>query len=114
MEPPAAPPAPQAVPGEVLAAVNAAVIAPVARLDSADTALRVMKRKWKDADVYLFFNEGAQACDHAVTLLNKGRIAESWDPQTATVTPLQSTRTGRSLVVQLKLAAYETRVIVVR
>jgi hypothetical protein len=114
MEPPAAPPAPQTVPGEVLAAVNAAVIAPVVRLDAADTALRVMKRRWKDADVYLFFNEGAQASNHAVTLNCKGRIAEAWDPQTATIAPLQSTRAGSSLVVQLKLAAYETRVIVVR
>jgi hypothetical protein len=114
MEPPAAPPAPQAVPGEVLAAVNAAVIAPVVRLDSADTALRLMKRRWKDADVYLFFNEGAQASDHTVTLISKGKIAEVWDPQTATVTPLHSTRTGENRSVQLKLAAYESRVIVVR
>jgi hypothetical protein len=114
MEPPAAPPAPQAVPGEVLAAVNAAVIAPVVRLDAADTALRVMKRRWKDADVYLFFNEGAQARTHTVTLISKGRIVETWDPQTATVTPLQFTRTGENMAVQLKLAAYESRVIVVR
>jgi hypothetical protein len=114
MEPPAAPPAPQVVPEEILAAVSAAVIAPSVRLDSADTALRVMRRRWKDADVYLFFNEGAQASNHTVTLIGKGRIAEAWDPQTATVTPLQSTRAGSSLTVQLKLAAYETRVIVVR
>jgi hypothetical protein len=114
MEPPATPPAPQTAPSEVLAAVNAAVIAPIVRLDSTDTALRVMKRRWKNADVYLFFNEGAQASDHTVTLISKGHIAEAWDPQAATVTALQSTRAGKSLTVQLKLAAYETRVIVVR
>jgi hypothetical protein len=114
MEPPAAPPAPQAVPGEVLATVNAAIIAPVVRLDAADTALRVMKRRWKDADVYLFFNEGAQASTHTVTLMSKGKTAEVWDPQTATVTPLQFTRTGENRSVQLKLAAYESRVIVMR
>jgi hypothetical protein len=114
MEPPDAPPAPQAIPSEVLAAVNAAIIAPVVRLDAADTALRVMKRRWKDADVYLFFNEGAQASDHTATLMSKGRIVEVWDPQTVTVTPLRSTHAGASLAVQLKLAAYETRVIVVR
>jgi hypothetical protein len=114
MEPPATPPAPQAVPSEVLAAVNAAVLAPVIRLDAADTALRVMKRRWKNAGVYLFFNESAQTSDHKVTLMSKGHIVETWDPQTGTVTLLQSTRTGGSLAVQLKLAAYETRVIVVR
>ena len=114
MQPPAAPPAPMVVPGEVLAAINAAVIAPVVRLDKADTALRVLKRRWKDADVYLFFNEGAQASDHAVTLMSKGSTVESWEPQTGTVAQVQSTRAGGNLSVQLKLAAYETRVIVVR
>jgi hypothetical protein len=113
-QPPAEPPAPQAVPGEVLAAVDAAVIAPTVRLDAADTTLRVMKRRWKNADVYLFFNEGAQASDHAVTLMSKGRAAEAWDPQTATVAAVQSKRAGGNLTVQLKLQPYETRVIVVR
>jgi hypothetical protein len=83
-------------------------------LDAADTALRVMKRRWKNADVYLFFNEGAQASDHEVTLMGKGRTAEAWDPQTGTVTAMQSKRAGGNLTVQLKLQAYETRVIVVR
>jgi len=113
-QPPAQPPAPQAVPNEVLAAVDAAVIAPVLRLDAADTALRVMKRRWKNADVYLFFNEGAQASDHAVTLMSKGRTAEAWDAQTGTVVAVQSRRGGGNLTVQLKLQPYETRVIVVR
>jgi hypothetical protein len=113
-QPPTEPPAPQVVPSEVLAAVDAAVIAPVVRLDAADTALRVMKRRWKNADVYLFFNEGAQASDHEVTLMGKGRTAEAWDPQTGTVTAMQSKRAGGNLTVQLKLQAYETRVIVVR
>ena len=113
-QPPTEPPAPQAVPSEVLTAVDAAVIAPVVRLDSADTALRVMKRRWKNADVYLFFNEGAQASEHIVTLMSKGHIAEAWDPQTGTVVPMQSAHTGGNLAVPLKLAPYETRVIVVR
>ena len=64
--------------------------------------------------MYLFFNEGAQASTHTVTLMSKGKIVEVWDPQTATVTPLQFTRTGENRSVQLKLAAYESRVIVVR
>jgi len=81
---------------------------------TADKALRVMKRRWKNADVYLFFNEGAQASDRAVTLISKGRAAEAWDPQTGTVAAVQSTRGGGNLTVPLKLQPYETRVIVVR
>jgi hypothetical protein len=114
MNPPEAPPGPQLVPNEILAAVDAAVIAPVVRLDEADSALRVMKRRWKDADLYLFFNEGAQPSSHTITLMSKGRIAQVWDPQIGTVTPMKSTRTGKNLVVKMELQPYETRVIVVR
>jgi len=113
-EPPAAPPAPQVVPAEVLAALESAVIAPVIAMDAPDTALRVMKRSWRDADVYLFFNEGATASKHAVTLMAKGRLVESWDAQTGAVTPLDATRSGGHAVIQLDLEPYATKVIVVR
>jgi len=123
-EPPAAPPAPQMVPAEVLAALQSAVIAPVVAMDAPDTALRVMKRRWKDADVYLFFNEGATASQHAVTLMASGRVemgqkqvghtVEAWDAQTGSVTPLDATRSGGHAVIQLDLEPYAARVIVVR
>jgi hypothetical protein len=102
-EPPAAPPAPQVVPAEVLTALELAVIAPVVAMDAPDTALRVMKRRWRDADVYLFFNEGATASKHAVTLMAKGRVVEAWDAQTGTVTPLDATQSGGHAVIQLDL-----------
>jgi alpha-L-rhamnosidase len=116
--PPAFPPneplQPQMAPPEVLAAIASAVVAPAVRLDFPDTALRVMKRRWKDAGVYLFFNEGGQASDHAVTLMSNGHAAEAWDPQTGSIIPLKSTRTGGYPTVQLQLGPYETRVVVVR
>jgi hypothetical protein len=105
---------PQEVSSEILAAVNSAVIAPVVHLDTADTALRVMKRRWKDADVFLFFNEGAKRSSHAITLMSKGKIAETWDPQTGTVTPLNSAQANGNLAIQLELQPYATSVIVVR
>jgi hypothetical protein len=46
--------------------------------------------------------------------MSKGRIAQVWDPQIGTVTPMKSTRTGKNLVVKMELQPYETRVIVVR
>jgi len=112
-EPPPAPPAPQTDPAEVLAALQSAVLAPVVAMDAPDTALRVMKRRWRDADVYLFFNEGATASQHAVTLMAKGRVVETWDAQTGTVTPLDATRSGGHAVIQLDLEPYATKVIVV-
>jgi len=112
--PTAEPPTPQAVPPELLAAVNAAVTAPTVKMDAPDTALRVMRRRWRDADVYLFFNEGANASEHKVTLMSHGRSAETWDPQTGTATPMKVAEAGGHPVVQLDLQPYETRVIVVR
>jgi hypothetical protein len=123
--PPDAPPAPQAVPGEVLAALNAApqsvLVAPDVLPDTPTTALRVMKRRWKDADAYLFFNEGATPWNHIVTLMSKGRSAETWDPQTGTIAPLRAisrgtgpAAQGNGLSVPLSLQPYETRVVVAR
>jgi hypothetical protein len=112
--PPTEPLQPQAVPGEILDAVTSAVIAPTVRLGVTDTALKVMKRRWKNADVYFFFNEGALPIDHAVTLMSDGHHAETWDPQSGSVTPLASTRSGSHPVVQLKMQPYATQAIVVR
>ena len=113
-QPPAAPPVAQVVPDAIRQAVSAAVPAPDVTLDKPDTALRYMKRRLKDADVYLFFNEGAQASSHAVTLRSEGRKAELWDPQTGAVTAMTSTGRKGLRTIEVALKPYETWVIVVR
>jgi hypothetical protein len=116
--PPAFPPTtallPQVVADEILTALQTAVVAPVVQLDKTDATLRVMKRRWKDGDVYLFFNEGAQASNHAVTLMSKGRSADAWNAETGAVTAIASARSGAGLSMQLSLQPYATSVIVVR
>jgi dTDP-4-dehydrorhamnose reductase len=52
----------------MLQAINRAVGKPTVTLDMADTALKVMKRRLKDADVYLLFNEGPNTSTHTITL----------------------------------------------
>lgn len=111
---PAAPPEPQAVPAAIATALHSVVPAPTVRLDTSDPSLKVMSRRLKDADVYLFFNEGSQPCDHAVTLASHGRTVQAWDPQTAAIARVPFTRKGREVALHLKLQPYETRVIVVR
>jgi hypothetical protein len=111
--PPSAPPAPQAVAPEVVNAVQAAA-PPTVRTGSAETALRVMKRRWKDADVYLLFNEGAQPFDRTVTLSSAAGRAQLWDPQSGSIATLASRRSGGFLHVDLHFAPYATRVVVVR
>jgi hypothetical protein len=90
------------------------VIEPTVQLDSADTALKVMKRRWKDADVYLFFNEGNQESEHTVTLFSEGHLVKAWDPQSGTRALVESARKDGHLAVQLKMHPYETRLLVVR
>jgi hypothetical protein len=113
-EPPATPPAPQNASSDVMAAVDAAVVAPTVKMESGDTALRVMKRRWRDADVYLFFNESGQPISHSVTLMALGHNVEEWDPQIASVTTLEAEHAGGHPVVKLTFEPYATRVIVVR
>jgi hypothetical protein len=82
-------------------------------LDRMDTALRVMKRSWKDADVYLIFNEGVETANHTLTLVGRGKSASMWDPQTGTVTSMKVVRAPGGLKVHLALKGYETAVLVV-
>ena len=115
--PPANPPTaalqPQAIPAGMLDAVSAAIVKPEVQLDKPDTAIRVMRRRLKDADVYLFFNEGPQASEHKVALMSKGK-AEIWNPQTAEIRPKEQKSSKGKLALDLPLGPYETRVVVVR
>jgi hypothetical protein len=73
-----------------------------------------MKRKWRDADVYLLFNEGSVAIDHAVTLSGEGRTAEAWNAQTGLVAPVAQKHSTGHATIQLHLQPYEATVIVLR
>ncbi|MGH9575308.1 MAG: glycosyl hydrolase [Candidatus Acidiferrales bacterium] len=112
--PPTAPLQPQVVPDAILTALRAAVPEATVRLDTADPALKVMKRRWADADVYLLFNEGPQPSDHLITLASKGSALQSWEAQTGTIQPMKFTRQTRGLSISLKLDPYATSVLVVR
>ena len=112
--PPAEPLQAQMVSADVMKAIDAAIQDPSVRSSVSDAALRVMKRRWRDADVYLFFNEGATAIDHAVTLSGNGRTAEAWDAQTGRVAPLAQKHTAGHVTVQMLLQPYETAFVVLR
>jgi hypothetical protein len=111
---PAAPPSPQIVPDAIETALGKVIGAREVSLDSPDPALKVSTRRLKDADVYLFFNEGAQPSSHSVTLKAAGKIVEAWDSATGTVSPLASTPGRGAVTVKLNLKPYETELITVR
>jgi hypothetical protein len=111
---PATPPGPQVVPDAIEAALAKVIGAREIALDSPDPALKVNTRRLKDADVYLFFNEGAQPSAHAITLKAAGKTVEAWDPATGTVSPIASTKVNGGLTVKLNLKPYETELITVK
>ncbi len=113
-QPPASPPAAQVVPDAIAQAVKMAVPSPDVTLDKPDTALRYIRRRLQDADVYLFFNEGPQPSVHAVTLRSEGHHVEMWDAQTGKVLAAAATGSKGDVKVQLELKPYETEVVVVR
>jgi hypothetical protein len=113
-QPPAAPPEPMVVPAAIELAVNAVVGVRKVALDSPDTALKVMTRQLKDANVYLFFNEGPRVNAHEVTLKATGKKAEVWDPATGSVSPVVSTAAKGSVTVKIELKPYETELLMVR
>ena len=111
--PPSAPPEPQAMPPEILHVIEAAAPATI-RTQMPTTALRVMKRRWSDADVYLLFNEGAQPLDATVTLSSASGRVQLWDAQTGSVSALPAQVTKGSLSVGLHFSPYASRLVVVR
>jgi hypothetical protein len=111
---PAAPPAPQAVPAAIESALSKVVPVRSVALDTADTAIRVLTRRLKDADVYFFFNEGAEPASRTVTLRTAGHVAEAWDPATGAVSPLTATAGKGFVTVKLDLTPYATQLISVR
>jgi hypothetical protein len=113
-QPPATPPAAQVVPEAIEKALREVVSEPDVSLDGAETSLRVMKRRLKDSDVYLFFNEGAQPVSRMVTLHGDAQLIEEWDAATGKVSAVVSRRETNEMSVRLELKPYETRVLMVR
>ena len=82
-------------------------------LDTPDSALKVLTRRLQDANVYLFFNEGAQASSHSVTLKVDAKTVEGWDSQSGTISPMASTRSKGAVTVKLELKPYQTGLLIV-
>jgi hypothetical protein len=112
--PPAHPPSPQVVPPAILQAILSAVPERDITLDQPDTAWRILKRRWKDADVYLLFNEQATPATHTITLTSPAKKVEIWDPQTGQITPALTLKSPTGPQLTLTLQPYETRVLVAR
>ena len=71
-------------------------------------------RTLADGELYFIFNEGDKEVDNAVTLNGSGSVS-FWNPETGDNEPCQGTlTTGNLTELPLKLAPWETKVIVVQ
>ena len=115
-QPPAVAPEAQVVPASIAAAVASVVGVADVSVDSQVAALRVMKRRLKDSDVYVFFNEGAAAIAPTVTFQNEAQLVEEWDTVSGKVESTVSMRDepGKTIAVKLDLKPYEVRVLMLR
>jgi hypothetical protein len=74
----------------------------------------MIKRQWKDADVYLIFNEGPEVSSHEVTVKGSRKRIEVWDPQTGEITPMHDMKSKAGSTIEITLQRYETAVLVVQ
>jgi hypothetical protein len=125
--PPAQPPAPQIIPPAVLHTILAAIPArdltlsltpdqpdPALSLtpDQSDPALKFTHRRWKDADLYLLFNESPNPISHTITLTAPFTRITIWNPQTGDTSTLIASRSPGGLQTTLNLSGYGTLVLV--
>jgi hypothetical protein len=87
--------------------------APDVQLSEAAPAIKYLHRKWQDAELYFFFNEGTDAKSLTATLAGTGN-AEIWDAQTGKITPVAGKTEGKNTSIPLELGKYETRFVVIR
>jgi hypothetical protein len=113
-QPPASAPGPLVVPAAIEAALRGVIVASDVMMDGTEPALRVMKRRLKDSDVYLFFNEGAADVSRTVTLHGDGQMVEEWNAATGKVAAVVSRREEEEMSVRLELKGYEAKVLMVR
>ena len=113
--PPAAPPAAMPLPQGLATLLQTVDPHPAFVLKAPDTAVRVLHRTLRDADVFFLFNESAHPVTNTASLNVRGRRVERWDGQTAAVLAVHDAKVGHnSVTVPLQLAPYETMCLVVR
>jgi len=76
-------------------------------------SVKYLHRRWKDAEMYFFFNESDQPQQVQATLSGKGK-AQIWNAYNGEITPLEITSSIEETVqVPLRLGPHETQFIVI-
>lgn len=99
--------------GDITAKVLATLPKPDVKLDADFPRLTYAHRSWRDAEMYLFFNESNRAESRTATIAGHGQ-AQAWDLGTGEIHPIAAaTAEGDSVRFPLVLGPYEAKVVVV-
>ena len=99
--------------GDITERVLAALPKPDVQLDAAFPRLTYAHRSWRDAEMYLFFNESDKAESRTATIAGRGQ-AQAWDLATGEIHPMAAaTAEGDAVRFPLALGPYEAKVVVV-
>ncbi len=98
---------------ELTGKVKAALPAPDVVLDRPCGDLKVMHKRWKNADVYLLFNEVKEPLSRQVTLAGKGTV-QHWITRTGRIETIPATTAGPGkMEMSLAFAPYEAKLLVI-
>jgi hypothetical protein len=103
--------------GDITPRVLGALPRPDVQLDSAFARLTYTHRSWRDAEMYLFFNESDRAESRVATIAGPiagQHQAQSWDLATGEIHPMSAAVSSAGAVrFPLVLGPYEAKVVVV-
>ena len=99
--------------GDFTAKVINALPPPDVKIDQRITGIKYVHRRWKDADIYFFFNESAQRQISQINLAGNGNT-QLWDVDSGQIKALtDSVSTKGRISMPLTLEPYQTKFIVI-
>jgi hypothetical protein len=98
--------------GQLTARVLSALPVPDVAFDRPCPAVKYLHRRWRDGELYFFFNESHERQARTAVLVGGGR-AQLWDASAGTVSEMAAEPAGEGTVrLSLDLAPNETRFVV--
>lgn len=87
---------------------------PDVTLDSPMPTVKYVHRRWRDSDMYFFFNESDQSQKSSASLMGAGQV-EVWDTMTGQTSRLTSASTANQKIqIPLDLQPHESKLVVIR
>jgi len=99
--------------GEWTPRVMAALPRPDVKMDKSCPSVKVLHRRWRDAELFFFFNEGDTEQSFQATLAGSGQV-QVWDARASKINTLTEAAAEMGAVcVSLTLSRYESKFVLI-